>query len=104
MAPDTSPSETEFENVVLKIITDSLADCLGHERKTETTFKINQRRCFGTQKIEILLECTQKNGNKATWKALVKSSLKAGDRELAEKIIAESRKFTLPIRLESQVI
>ena len=86
LAPDTSPSETELQNVVLKIITDSLADCLAHERKTETTSKTNQRKCFATQKIEILLEtCTQKNGNKATWKALVKSSLKARDRELAEK-------------------
>lgn len=45
-----------------------------------------------------------KEWKQATWKALVKSSLKAGDRELAEKIIAESRKFISPIRLESQVI
>lgn len=92
-APDTSPSESEPHNVVLKIITDSLADCLGHEKITETTIKINQRRpYFGVQKIEILLECTQKNGNKATWKASVKSSLNT---ELAEKIAAEFRKCIL---------
>ena len=100
---DTSPSESEPHNVVLKIITDSLAECLGHERIIETTIKINQRRCFEAQKIEILLECRQKNGNKATWKASVKSSLNT---ELADKMAAESRKcifYYLYIRLNSQV-
>ena len=91
-APDTSTSESEPHSVVLKIITDSLADCLGHEKITGTTIRIDQRRCLRAQKTEILLECTQKNGNKAIWKASVKSSLNT---ELAEKIAAESRKCIL---------
>ena len=79
MVPDTQPSEFELINVVLK----SLA---GHEKS------------IGKERIETILKCRQKNGDKATWKTYVISSLKAGDGKLAETIAAEFRKCILPIR------
>lgn len=87
MAPDTPLSESELQSVS-KIIKHSLKECLGHEIQTlETDHKVHT-----TQNTRILLEYTRKNEHRATWKAVVEASLKAGHRELAEEITAKSRK------------
>ena len=83
---NTQPSERELDQIASKVSDwQRLAIHLDIDTPTresiEKDYKENHR-----QKIEMLLEWRRNKGSNATWKALVRASEEAKNKQLAEEI------------------
>ena len=87
MIPDTQPLEPQLEQIASKMVKwESLAIHLGINESKRYEIQRNHNE-YGRQKLEMLYEWRRQNGGSATWKVLVKTSLKVQDKQLAEDIV-----------------
>lgn len=87
MVPPTQPSEPQLEQIAEKIVKwEGLATHLGINEQERFAIKEDEKE-YERQKVDMLYKWRWRNGSQATWKVLVKISLKVGDRQLAEDII-----------------
>lgn len=93
MVPPTQPSEPQLEQIAEKIVKwEGLATHLGINEQERFAIKEDEKE-YERQKVDMLFKWRRRNGSQATWKVLVKISLKVGDRQLAEDIIRIYSKF-----------
>lgn len=88
MVPDTDLSDPELDQIASKIVDwYHLAIQLGISIQAREAIEKDYK--YKRQKTEMLLEWKRSNASKATWKALIRASLRAENagRQLAEDIV-----------------